>query len=626
MKSKYKKQFIALLMTGALVLSEIVIHVPETTTATAHVDVDKSCEDSCSNDGSVERADNDKAVSGRASKKQLKRITKRLDSLIKESAGDRNKLKIVEPVSERKTISPITRGDFHLDAAYSWLNDTYFGYQWYINDISAQDVWVQLENNGRRPGSDIVVAVVDTGVDVTHPDLADNIWVNSTELNGVTGVDDDKNGYVDDIYGGNIVAPGAMMTDAHGHGTQMAGIIAMTAGNGIGGAGVAYGVKIMPVRVTVESEFTVTAALKGLEYAVNNGADIISMSFSSTIASSQLEEAMKLVSERCITVAASGNNGSDMSAPCYPAVYDSVTGVMSYGRTGVISDFSNWDNNPGSGQEYDIAAPGEEIFSANRARSFAESSGTSHATAVVSGAMAVVLSELRLSGKKPKPAEFKSYFLSNIKHTTTPDFNHNYLTYKKLNISDILMNETSEFRTFAPTPTVPPTQTPAPTVTPATSPAPTSAGIPTVPPLPTPVPPEATVPVETTVPIATLEPTPSPVPTATVTPDPYVVKTGTVIRAGKKGKMAFYRVTNAELRRVTYYTCNVKKTRKKAQVPDFIKLSDGRMYQVTDIRKYCFSNRKNVKKVTVYAEAISEYKMKKAIKGSRVKKVIYKNK
>ena len=600
MNNKHNRQRIAILLVGALLLSGTELHTVRSSSATKQ----------------IESYTNRLVIT---EKKQRKRISNKLDKLIKraakkETASAEPVLKIVEPVSDNT---------LNLSTAYEWLNDTYFSRQWYINSIYVQDVWIQLENSNRRPGSDIVVAVVDTGVDVTHPDLADNIWVNTAEQNGITGVDDDNNGYVDDIYGGNIVAPGATLTDAHGHGTQMAGIIGMTSGNSIGGAGVAYGAMLMPVRVTAQSEFTVAAALRGLQYAVNNGADIISMSFSSTTPSSELEEAMKLVGERCITVAAAGNNGKDMSAPCYPAAYDSVTGVMSFGNGGYISDFSNWDSNPQSGPEYEIAAPGEEIFSTNRSRTFAEASGTSHATAVVSGAMAIVLSELRLSGIKPSPKEFKSYFLSNMRHGTIPDYNHGGYSFRRLDVRDAVTYVTSEFRTFTPAPTVPPTQTPVPTATPVITPAPTT-GIPTVPPLPTPAPtdentvtPTATPTQET--PVATV------IPVTTSSPEPYVVKTGTVLRAGKNGKRAFYRVTNAEKRRVTYYTCDVKKSRKKAQVPNYIELPDGKMYQITDIRKYCFSTRKKIRKVTVYAKKITKKKMKKASRGSNGKKRVYKN-
>ena len=535
-------------------------------------------------------------------------------------------LRLVEPVSLRDVTAEVTDSDRRKrtgnEAGYPWSNETYLYRQWYLDDVYAQDAWKSIEDRGRHPGSDVVVAVLDTGVDITHPDLAGNIWINTAEEHGITGVDDDGNGYVDDIYGGNIVSPGATMSDSHGHGTQMAGIIAMAAGNEIGGAGISYGVKVMPVRVTAGSEFSVLAALKGLQYAMDNGADIISMSFSSTIPSTELEQAMNTVANRCITVAAAGNNGADMSTPCYPAAYDSVTGVMSYGKSGIISTFSDWDSNPGSGAEYEIAAPGEEIFATNRARTFAEGSGTSHATAVVSGAMAVSLAELRAAGLNPRPEEFKAYFLANLTHTTTPDYAHGYRTFKRLNLVDVVTNITSGFHTIVPRPTVPATPTPAPAAATATSPTParTSSGIPTVPPLPTSVPlpdvtlpPTATdVPVETTAPVATAQPS-------------YVVREGTILRAGSNGKKAFYRVTDVTRKSVIYYNCNVKKTRKNAQIPATVTLPDGNIYRVMGIRQYCFANRKRVKRVTVYATPITRQMMKQAILGSHVKKIVYKN-
>ncbi|MEZ6116119.1 MAG: S8 family serine peptidase [Pirellulaceae bacterium] len=151
---------------------------------------------------------------------------------------------------------------------------TYFGgaNDWNLNAINAPEVWSQ-----GYTGEGIVVAVVDTGVDWTHVDLASNIWTNADEIAG-DGIDNDRNGYVDDVYGWNFANRNANVQDANGHGTHVAGTIASLR-NGSGSTGVAHDAQIMPVKVLGNngsgSDYAVS---QGIRYAVDNGADVINLS------------------------------------------------------------------------------------------------------------------------------------------------------------------------------------------------------------------------------------------------------------------------------------------------------------------------------------------------------------
>lgn len=152
-----------------------------------------------------------------------------------------SKLKKATPNQGRhaKTLSPLTAP-----------NDPLYGQQWHLPAVNApQALWDYLQSQGLPPGGshDVIVAVIDTGVDYNHPDLAANIWTNSQEIPG-NGIDDDNNGYVDDVHGVNVITNSGNPADDHGHGTHVAGIIAAQANNNIGGVGVAYNVQVMPIK------------------------------------------------------------------------------------------------------------------------------------------------------------------------------------------------------------------------------------------------------------------------------------------------------------------------------------------------------------------------------------------
>ena len=443
------------------------------------------------------------------------------------------------------------------------------GKGWHLQSIGQPEAKSRIAETGHKPGEGMVVAVLDTGVDASHTALKDHLWVNEPEKNGKKGVDDDKNGYVDDIYGVNIYNSKVPVDDSHGHGTQVSGIIAMDADEI---TGVAPGAKIMPIKLGAGKDYSIDAAIEGIEYAVNNGADIINMSFATSQDVPRFKSVLEKASKRCVLVSSAGNENDTTKIPSYPAGYGFVTGVMSHGSDGTISDFSNWDIDPGSGAEYEIAAPGKDIYTTTKDGKYGTYDGTSHATAVVSGSMAICLSALRNEGVTMTASQFRRWFLNSMKHTTVPDVLHYDITYPKLYIPDAL-DAIGE--------PVPTADDPDPTEEPTISPSPT--------------------PVET----------------------PTALKKGSVVKGGSGKTKAKYKVKSAKGKTAIYYHSMVSKKAKTATIPAKVRLSDGKVYTVVSVQKKCFVKRKNIRKVIVKSKKITKKMMKKAIKGSRVKKISY---
>lgn len=210
------------------------------------------------------------------------------------------------------------------------------------------------------------MAVIDTGVDYNHPDLAANIWVNSREIPG-NGIDDDGNGFVDDVHGctvvGNSSSHSGNPMDDHGHGTHVAGIIGAQAGNSNGVVGVAYNCQIMAIKAAQYSGVLAASDIaEAINYAVANGADIINMSFGGYAKSQVEEDALAVAFGQCVLVAAAGNDGlwnevaCDLinARPMYPAAYNWVLGVMASSLGGGLTAFSNKDCIPQNPVEYEV--------------------------------------------------------------------------------------------------------------------------------------------------------------------------------------------------------------------------------------------------------------------------------
>ena len=260
--------------------------------------------------------------------------------------------------------------------------------------------WTQ---NGKAPGGspDVVVAVIDTGVDYNHVDLRNNIWVNSAEIPD-NNKDDDGNGYVDDIYGWNCVGNNNNPMDDNGHGTHVAGIIAAE-NNKEGGIGVAYNCKVMVLKAGNSSGyFNNSDIAEAIQYAYMNGASVINMSFGGSNISVAVEEALENAYNTCILVAAAGNDGACNNLNCktcenkkvsYPAALPYVIGVMSTDKDGNhASSFSNYDHNPYDTIEYEVYAVGEGVGSTWPSNKYACLNGTSMAAPTVSGIAALLRS------------------------------------------------------------------------------------------------------------------------------------------------------------------------------------------------------------------------------------------
>ncbi len=268
--------------------------------------------------------------------------------------------------------------------------------QWYLRSGNLQKSWDLLRTRGIAAGGDssVVVAVIDTGVDYTHEDLKDNIWVNTKEIPG-NGIDDDGNGYIDDVYGVDLETGRDSGMDDNGHGTHVAGIIA-AANNHIGVVGLAYNVKLMPIKAGMASGFFNQSQIaKGILYAYNNGADVINMSFGGSASTIAVQDALETAYTRCVLVAAAGNDAMPnedrpITAPTYPAALSYVMGVMSVDMWGVESGFTNYDVAAYSSVEYEVYAPGSQILSTIPGNRYATWSGTSMAAPYVS-AMAALL-------------------------------------------------------------------------------------------------------------------------------------------------------------------------------------------------------------------------------------------
>ena len=285
------------------------------------------------------------------------------------------------------TTGPSTQPDQSVNQPTELADAQWYGsnLDWNLNSVNAPEAW----QAGYR-GDGVVVAVIDTGVNINHSDLDDNIWVNSDEIAG-DGIDNDGNGYIDDLYGWNFVSNNANVADDNGHGTHVAGSIAAEQ-NGFGATGVAPDSQVMSIKVlNQQGSGFVSSIARGIRYAVDNGAHIVNLSlgggFSSAIASAISYAASKDV----LVVAASGNEGS--STPGNPASfssrYQNVLSVGAYGSNGQIARFSNGVGNSGAVQ---VDAPGVSVYSTAANGGYTWLSGTSMATPHVAGVAALTLS------------------------------------------------------------------------------------------------------------------------------------------------------------------------------------------------------------------------------------------
>lgn len=283
----------------------------------------------------------------------------------------------------------------------SEFNDPQVNKIWSFDD--ARDYGVSVNSAYRLFGTTntrpIIVAVVDTGIDMNHEDLKEVVWINENEIPG-NKIDDDNNGYVDDIYGINTLIRDTQgkatsdNRDTHSHGTHVSGTIGAKQNNSKGIAGIAGNVKIMGIRtVPNSSDETDVDVAEAFIYAAKNGARIINCSFgkSSNEGRNLIPDTLKYIQDnyQVLVIAAAGNDSKDIDRrPTYPASHpnDNLLIVASTSSSGGMSGFSNYGK-----ISVDVAAPGSSIYSTTPGNKYASMSGTSMASPTTAGVAAEIL-------------------------------------------------------------------------------------------------------------------------------------------------------------------------------------------------------------------------------------------
>jgi len=258
--------------------------------------------------------------------------------------------------------------------------------QWALTDpaaTGAQEAWTQSRGDG------VLVAILDSGVQLDHPELASRLWRNPGEI-PADGIDDDRNGFPDDVNGANIIANNGNVDDDEGHGTHVAGIVAASAGNGTGGSGIAPGARIMAVKVLDANRAGNSSLLaRGIRYAVDAGARILNISLNGDGTSPDLDEALRYAGDRGATIVTSaGNNARDLDLmPSYPASspVPAVLNVTASEQDGGLLGLANRGL-----RSVDLAAPGASILSTARGAGYERRAGTSMAAPFVAGSLALL--------------------------------------------------------------------------------------------------------------------------------------------------------------------------------------------------------------------------------------------
>jgi hypothetical protein len=270
--------------------------------------------------------------------------------------------------------NPLVRASSVFDnTPTSVVNDPLYDQQWGLAKINIEGAWA--ESMG---ASTVTIVILDSGIDLTHPDLAGHLWVNPGEIAG-NSLDDDNDGVVDDVQGWNFVAGTNDVSDDSGHGTLVAGVAAAIANNGAGIAGVCPQCTIMPVKVMEGSTANYSDIAAGVLYAAQKGAKVINISLGGYANSNTLKNAIDIAVNTYGAVVVAGAGNDNLNQAFYPAAYDNtlaVAGTMSDDTKLDVSNYGSW---------VDVAAPAKDILSTASGGDWADNSGTSLAAPFVSG-------------------------------------------------------------------------------------------------------------------------------------------------------------------------------------------------------------------------------------------------
>ena len=259
-------------------------------------------------------------------------------------------------------------------------NDPLYSQQWGLAQIGAPAAWDVVTGS-----TSVAIAVIDSGIDISHTDLIGQLWNNPGEIPG-SGIDGDNDGHIGDIHGWNFLGDNADLSDNNGHGTEVAGIIAAATNNGTGVAGVCWTCKLMVVKVAQPSgvaNYSDIAA--GVNYAAQHGAKVINLSLGGNSDSITLRAAVTAAAATAVIVGGAGNDNS--SALFYPAAYPNVLAVAGTTLTDTKTANSNF------GPWVSVTAPGENITTTFSGGTYGASSGTSLAAAFVSGLAGLLFSQ-----------------------------------------------------------------------------------------------------------------------------------------------------------------------------------------------------------------------------------------
>jgi hypothetical protein len=287
------------------------------------------------------------------------------------------------------------------ESSSTYQSVSFFPQNQFFTDFNPQQ-WAMQESDllesvsrfksGRMPINPVTVAVIDSGIDTYHKAFSDALWVNTGEIAN-NQIDDDNNGYVDDVHGYNFASSNNNIYDYDSHGTHVSGIIAARPRFKAGMSGIATQAKLMVLKYAEGSTGSTFAVIKGVEYAAEHGADIINMSLGSEVYSQALYDmVIKAHTKGIFMVAATGNDSKDLGlTPVYPAALNYVLAIAATNQDKTLASYSNYQShNLWVSKIVALSAPGTQIYSTIPSNSYGYLSGTSMAAPQVAGAVALI--------------------------------------------------------------------------------------------------------------------------------------------------------------------------------------------------------------------------------------------